>query len=160
MSDEHTDLPTTTENKVRRRRRVVTEAVDDTQQGMSGNAPARERVTAARHIMNSARDVLSDAVRDARGAGCTWHEIAAEMDIVATEDDDTPPGVRAFEWSLAHTRLTSAYWTCHTCQNTVADDGPYDANPANVEHGHTRECARAARDAEQYRQVLAEASLD
>src|SRR5699024_12862174 len=69
------------------------------------------------------------------------------------------PGGGFVCWVQRHGRGVRAVWTCCTCQNTVADDGPYEANPANYEHGHARECSRAARDAERYWQVLAEASL-
>jgi|GEM_PF-3281485 len=158
MTDEQADLVTWARNTARRNHQTVTETVDQVQQGMPGRAPARERITAARHVHNHAGDLLADAVLDARGAGETWHEIGVTMEMATTEDG-TPPGTQAFEWSLGRTKLTSAYWTSHTCENVVADDGPYDANPAMVEHGHTRECSRAARDAEQYRQMLAEAGM-
>ena|GEM_PF-3485285 len=119
----------------------------------------RDRVLSARHVRNQADSALHDAALNARGAGFTWSEVAADLGMVTSDDGDTPRAVRAFEWVVSDHATDQVYWTCHECGNTVADSGPYDANPANCEHGHRWGCARVVDDLKRYREELVEAGL-
>jgi len=110
-------------------------------------------------VRNQADSALHDAVLNARGAGFTWSEVAADLGLV-TSDEGTPRAVRAFEWVVSDHATDRVYWTCHACGDTVADSGPYDANPANCEYGHGWGCARVVDDLERYWEELVEAGLD
>lgn len=96
----------------------------------------RDQVLSARHVRNQADSALHDAALNARGAGFTWSEVAADLGMVTSDDGDTPRAVREFEWVVSDHATDRVYWTCHACGNAVADSGPYDANPANCEYGH------------------------
>src|SRR5699024_3243485 len=132
MTEQHTDAWDAAARQLSRIRNAVQRAVDDTQQDMLGINPVRDRVLSARHVRRQADNALHDAVLNARGAGFTWSEVAADLGMVAS-DDGTPRAVRAFEWVVSDHATDRVYWTCNACGDTVADSGPYDANPANCE---------------------------
>jgi hypothetical protein len=104
-----------------------------------------------------ARDValaeLRQYAEQARGAGRSWDDVAEALGIEATEDGE-PRDEQTYlllvegrplpdrEPSWFHRR--KAWWTCTTCGQQVADHGPFESHPDDVEQGHADSCARRA----------------
>ncbi len=111
--------------------------------GASTAAPApgdwTEAITAARAIHQAADRLMHDYACRARGEGRTWADVADVLGELV-DADTTAPDTAAFA-SMARDG-DYVVWTCTTCGATVTDYGPYDANPANAEAGHTNDCAR------------------
>jgi len=94
-----------------------------------------------------ARSQLYEFAVQARGAGSTWQDIAAALDI---GEDHGVPAELAYELivegrALPRTRglwHPIARWTCGSCGRSISDSGPYAGSPANSENGHDEDCTR------------------
>lgn len=108
----------------------------------------------ARSVASTAESLARDYARRARGAGRSWHEVAAALKFDAAGHDD--PSVEAFLW-VAPTpsqRFDSIVtsWECASCAARVTDRGPFGGHPEEVEEGHLDSCARHQEDISAYRQ--------
>ena len=100
-------------------------------------------VVVAGQVVDIAKGLVREWATAARGAGCSWEQIAAAMSIVDVDD----PGVEAYlrltdGISGSSVAWASLRWTCDECRRTVRDAGPWSANPADNETGHSPDCPR------------------
>jgi hypothetical protein len=87
----------------------------------------------------------------ARGAGRSWDDVAEALGIEATEGDE-PRDEQAYRLLIEGRPLSvdepswfhrpKAWWTCTTCGQQIADHGPFESHPNDVEQGHAACCAR------------------
>jgi hypothetical protein len=100
-------------------------------------------VVAAGQVVDIARGLVWRWAGAARGAGCSWEQVAAAMSIVDVDE----PGVEAYlrltdGISGSSVAWAALRWTCEGCRRTVRDAGPWSANPADNETGHAPDCPR------------------
>jgi hypothetical protein len=97
----------------------------------------------------------------ARGAGRSWDDVAEALGIEATEDDE-PRDEQAYRLLIEGRPLPvdepswfhrpKAWWTCTTCGQQVADHGPFESHPDDVETGHAEACVRRSTALAVYRE--------
>ena len=89
----------------------------------------------------------------ARGAGRSWDDVAAALDLPRTDDTDTArsAGEVAWGWLVEHRppnppggRASGRCRRCGcaSCRFRVRDIGPFASNPGDRETGHAPGCAR------------------
>jgi DNA-binding transcriptional MerR regulator len=107
-------------------------------------------VQAARELELASRYAAGDYIRQAREAGCTWHDIGTAMQLKPGQDAQQAGSTladAAFTYAAdpdshyARTYGPSITWTCTTCTRHITDQGP-DNHPADNERGHTPDCPR------------------
>lgn len=116
-------------------------------------------VRAGRLVADVAAGALREWALRARGAGRSWDEIGAALDLPGA-GDDVPRAEAAWEWLVEQSppapgraldRPGSAVWTCTTCRARVRDTGPFASHPDDCETGHVHDCARRAAALEAWR---------
>lgn len=109
-------------------------------------------VRAGRLVAEVATGALREWALRARGAGRTWDDVGAALDLRA-EPGGTSREEAAWEWLVEHRppapsprvgTPSSAVWTCTTCGGRVRDTGPFASHPDDREHGHDDDCVRRA----------------
>ncbi len=116
-------------------------------------------VRAALLARNVAVAQMRAYAEQARGAGHSWDDVAEALGIEATEDDE-PRAEQAYRLLIEGRPLPidepswfhrpKAWWTCTTCGQQVADHGPFESNPDDIEQGHTDSCSRRATNLDVY----------
>lgn len=107
-------------------------------------------VRAGRLVADVATGALREWALRARGAGRTWDDVGAALDLRA-EPGGTGRAEAAWEWLVEHRPSapspragapSSAVWTCTTCAARVRDTGPFASHPDDRESGHLDDCPR------------------
>lgn len=110
-------------------------------------------IRAAIFVRDVARNRIHEYVKEARGAGRTWAEIAAVFDLDAEVTNH--PGAAVFEYAAIGEPLPrperrypfdprNVHWRCASCGLLITDSGPYNGNPVDDESGHAETCERHA----------------
>jgi len=102
-------------------------------------------------LANQLRRMAVDYIRDSRGAGSTWTEIADVLNL----NTEWRPQEAAFEWAAGKSSLpfghTAIRWTCASCGNRISDFGPEcGPHPDDQEVGHSPGCRRHTADIRAY----------
>ena len=114
-------------------------------------------VRAALLLRGVAEAQLYDHARAARGAGRSWDEVGAALELPDYEFDARAEVT--FAWLVEGRepepaqqdpvpvfRPPSAWWRCGACGQQVTDRGPYEPHPDDNETGHAPDCARHSAD--------------
>jgi hypothetical protein len=97
---------------------------------------------ASRDLYAAARRLLTEHARAARGAGRSWEELGAALNLPG---DDYGVGFAAFDYiAMPADPFTtrSVRWRCETCGQRVNDREPWNHNPDDNEYGHAPDCTR------------------
>jgi hypothetical protein len=105
-------------------------------------------VRAAAALEHEAAQAVASYTRRAREDGRTWDEIGESLIPGLRPGGTLPKAVAAFDrlaWSSGPWQAASFNWTCPACRQVIGDHGPEGGgHPAEVEEGHTDDCARLA----------------
>jgi hypothetical protein len=119
----------------------------------------RAAIRVALDIQYAVRDVLTEHIGRARGAGHSWTDLApvlgveksaTELDLTAAEAAFNLAATgQTTGWASEHRRGSRGFaptmrWTCESCRQRVTDHGPVDSHPGEMERGHAADCARHA----------------
>lgn len=108
-------------------------------------------IATARRVADSARTMMVEYARKARGDGYAWRDLAEPLGVDGGGSD---PAVAAFELVAPEPYMPfdrrSTYWTCMSCEQHVTDCGPYEGHPTDNETGHADGCARHHRESMEY----------
>ena len=119
----------------------------------------RAAVRVALDLRSAVRDVLTEHIGRARGAGHSWTALApvlgveksaAELDLTAAEAAFNLAATgQVTGWASEDRRWSRGFvptlrWTCESCGQRVTDHGPVDSHPDEMERGHAADCARHA----------------
>ncbi|MBW0101643.1 hypothetical protein [Pseudonocardia sp. KRD291] len=109
-------------------------------------------VRAADLMARVAQSQRTEHALDARAAGRSWDEIGAALCVPA--DGERSRGEAVFEWLVEGRapdptgpgeglfRTPTTWWRCGSCDQQVADRGPFESHPNDNESGHTEDCPR------------------
>lgn len=105
-------------------------------------------IRAAASLQFEAGQALAQAARYAREDGLTWDQIGGVLYPADPLPDEDSKAIRAFDhFASSYDAFDSPTfsWTCPDCGKHVSDHGPESGDhPADVERGHTTDCARLA----------------
>lgn len=99
-------------------------------------------------LRGAADNEVGQYIRRAREAGLNWRQVGEILNpALWAAQDDADLAAMAFEYvtGAAHRspyETLSFGWDCAACGRTVSDRGPYEAHPADNEHGHAEDCSR------------------
>jgi hypothetical protein len=115
--------------------------------------PALAGLRAAAAIRAAAYAQIYEHAMNARGDGATWAQIGRALGIDGEEWEGQDPAETIYRYLVWDEPLPDvspswgrregkARWTCRSCGQRVSDDGPWEANPENIESGHAEDCER------------------